>query len=102
MVAFHPRQAGGVGANDAELAFETDDFDGFLQKLAAWGGIEYMHTPEEQPWGQRVVRFLRPRRHIVEVGEALTIVTRRFIDGGMTAEECAARMDVPVDAVRFF
>ena len=90
------------GANDAELAFETDDFDGFLQKLAAWDGIAYVHTPEEQPWGQRVVRFYDPDRHIVEVGEAMTIVTRRFIDSGMTAAECAARMDVPVEAVRFF
>ena len=90
------------GANAAELVFETDDFDGFLQMLAARASVEYVHTIEEQPWGQRVVRFYDPDHHIIEVGEAMTIVTRRFIDGGMTAEECAARMDVPVEAVRFF
>ena len=55
---------------------------------------------KEYPWGQRVVRFRDPDGHIIEVGENMTAVCRRFLDSGMTPEEAAARMDVPVDYVR--
>ncbi len=47
-----------------------------------------------------MVRFRDPDGHIIEVGENMTAVCRRFLDSGMTPEEAAARMDVPVDYVR--
>ena len=37
-----------------------------------------------------------PDRHIIEVGENMKAVCRRFIDSGMTPEQTAVRMDVPV------
>ena len=46
-----------------------------------------------------MVRFRDPDGHIIEVGENMTAVCR-FLDSGMTPEEAAARMDVPVDYVR--
>lgn len=73
--------------------------NGFLQKLAACPGIRYVHPPKEHSWGQRVVRFYDPDLHIIEVGEAMPAVARRFQDRGMTTEQIAARMDVPCDAV---
>lgn len=83
------------GHNAAELYFEEDDLDGFLQRLAAWPDIRYVHPPKEHRWGQRVVRFYDPDGHIVEVGENIAAVVRRFLAGGMTAAQAAERMGVP-------
>lgn len=83
------------GGNDFELYFEEDDFDTFAEKLRACD-VQYVHPVKEHPWGQRVVRFYDPDRHIIEVGENMKAVCRRFIDSGITPEQTAARMDVPV------
>lgn len=87
------------GGNDAELYFEEDDFDTFLDRLQAQE-IDYVHPVIEHAWGQRVVRFRDPDGHIIEVGENMRMVCRRFLDGGMTPEQVAARMDVPLKFVR--
>ena len=87
------------GGNDAELYFEEDQFDAFARRLETLD-IQYVHPVKEHPWGQRVVRFYDPDGHIIEVGENMRAVCRRFLDAGMTPEETAERMDVPVDYVR--
>ena len=46
------------------------------------------------------MRFFDPDGHIVEVGENMNAVCARFAAAGMTEEEIAARMDVPVSYVR--
>jgi len=61
---------------------------------------EYVHPLFEHSWGQRVVRFYDLDKHMIEVGENMTLVVKRFIDIGLSIEEIAARMDVPVDYVR--
>ncbi|ETJ36651.1 hypothetical protein Q604_UNBC09091G0001 [human gut metagenome] len=38
--------------------------------------------------------------HIIEVCENIKVVYRRFLDSGMTPDETAERMDVPVEFVR--
>ena len=80
-----------------ELYFEEDDFNGFLQNL---DGLDLVHPPLEHTWGQRVVRFYDPDGHIIEVGENLSAVARRFADCGLTVSEIAARMDVREEYVR--
>lgn len=85
--------------NDGELYFEEDRFDAFAEKLEALG-VQYVHPVKEHPWGQRVVRFYDPDGHIIEVGENMTAVCRRFLDSGMTPEQTAERMDVPLDYVK--
>ena len=87
------------GGNDAELYFEEDRFDSFVRRLESLE-IQYVHPVKEHPWGQRVVRFYDPDRHILEVGENMRAVCRRFLGSGLTPEETAARMDVPVEYVR--
>lgn len=87
------------GGNDAEIYFEEDDFDAFLAKIQGLP-IAYVHPMIEHRWGQRVVRFYDPDRHIIEVGENMKTVCRRFLDSGMTPAEAAARMDVPVKFVK--
>lgn len=83
------------GGNNAELYFETDNYDVFLDKLNAIGSIDYVHPPMEHRWGQRGVRLYDPDKHIIEVSEDLATVCRRFIAGGLSIEETAVRMDVP-------
>lgn len=86
------------GGNNFEIYFEEDDFDMFVNKLKECD-IEYVHPVTEHSWGQRVVRFYDPDRHIIEVGENMKTVCRRFLDSGMTPEQVAERMDVPIKFV---
>ena len=86
------------GGNAAELYFEEDNFDKFANNLRKCD-VQYIHPVKEHSWGQRVVRFYDPDRHIIEVGENMKVVCKRFIDSGMTPEQTAERMDVPVEYV---
>ena len=61
--------------------------------------VVYVRLPLEHRWGQRVVRLYDPDRHIIEVGENMKSVCRRFRDQGMTPEQIAARMEVPLKFV---
>ena len=85
------------GGNDAEIYFEEDRFDAFAERLSTLP-IQYVHPVKEHRWGQRVVRFYD--RHIIEVGENLAAVCRRFLDSGLTPEQTAERMDVSLEYVR--
>lgn len=87
------------GCNSAEIYFEEDDFDKFAEKLGKLEGIEYVHPVVEHRWGQRAVRFYDPDKHIIEVGENIKAVCKRFIAAGMTPEQTAERMDVPIKFV---
>ena len=86
------------GNNSFEIYFEEDDFDKFAERLKNCD-IEYVHPIKEHSWGQRVVRFYDPDKHIIEVGENIKIVCKRFLDSGMTPEQVAVRMDVPIKFV---
>ena len=82
-----------------ELYFEETDMDTFLSHLQN-RGVSYVHPPLEHSWGQRAVRFYDPDRHIIEVGEDITMVVKRFAAQNMTVAQIAKRMDVPEDFVR--
>ena len=90
------------GGNDSEIYFEEDNFDDFAERLEKVNGIEYVHPVKEHRWGQRVVRFYAPDKHIIEVGENMKFVCKRFADTGMTNKEIAERMDVPVKMVNAY
>ena len=83
------------GSNNYEVYFEEDEFDKFADKLKSFD-IEYVHPVKEHSWGQRVVRFYDPDNHIIEVGENMKAVCKRFLNSGMTPEQVAERMDVPM------
>jgi catechol 2,3-dioxygenase-like lactoylglutathione lyase family enzyme len=83
--------------NDAELYFETDDYDGFLSNVDE---LELVHPPVEHSWGQRGVRFYDPDGHIIEVSEPLTAVATRFKESSMNVSQIAERMDVKEEYVR--
>ncbi len=86
------------GGDNFEVYFEEDNFDSFAQRLKNLD-IDYVHPVIEHRWGQRAVRFYDPDRHIIEVGENIKAVCRRFLNSGMTPEQVAVRMDVPVSFV---
>ena len=86
------------GSNSIEVYFEEDNFDKFIERLKGCD-VEYVHTVREHSWGQRVVRIYDPDRHIIEIGENIKMVCRRFLNNGMTAEQVAERMDVPMEFV---
>lgn len=86
------------GGNNAEVYFEEDDFDMFAEKLKKCE-VEYVHPIKEHSWGQRVVRIYDPDKHIIEIGENMKVVCKRFLDSGMIPEEVAERMDVPMKFV---
>ena len=88
------------GNNACELYFEEEDMDSFAAKLYIMKNIEYVHPLFEHSWGQRGVRFYDLDKHIIEVGENMIMVVKRFINTGLSIEEMATRMDVPVDYVR--
>lgn len=87
------------GGNDSELYFEEDDFDNFVKKLKEKRDIDYVHEVKEHAWGQRVVRIYDPDKHIIEIGETMKIVVKRFWNSGLTVEQISKRMDVPVKYV---
>lgn len=87
--------------NAGELYFEVSDIDG-LYKTLQTSGIELVHELLEHRWGQRAVRFYDLDDHIIEAAEEMPVVVRRFLQSGMTAEQTAKRMDVPVDYIKGF
>lgn len=64
--------------------------------MKTYTGIEYLGDVFEHSWGQRVIRFYDPDGHIIEVGEDMKMVIRRFLNTGMTMEEISVRMDVSI------
>ena len=87
------------GGKTSEIYFEEDDFDGFENKLKNLDS-NYVHPVKEHSWGQRGVRFYDPDCHIIEVGENIKTVCKRFLESGMTPEQTAERMDVPLKFVK--
>ena len=82
----------------SEVCFEEDDLDTFTDRLRTWD-IQYVHPVKEHRWGQRVVRFYDPDGHIIEVGESMKTVVRRFLHSGMPPTQVAERVDVPIKFV---
>ena len=96
-----PESAIRYQGNDAELYFEEEEFDAFVERLKTYE-VTYVHQVIEHAWGQRVVRFYDPDMHIVEVGESMMTVCRRFYAQGMTVEEISARTMFPEEIVKMF
>ena len=84
-------------SNNMELCFEEQDFDGFLNKLKKYPNVACLGEVIEHSWGQRVIRFYDLDGHIIEVGEDMKMVIKRFLASGMTMEEVAVKMDVSIE-----
>lgn len=87
-------------SNNAELYFEEDDLDAFLERLKEMDSVKLVHGLVEQPWGQRAIRLYDPDMHIIEIGEPMESVVRRFLERGLSVEETARRTSMPEKFVR--
>lgn len=91
----------GASANDAELYFVENDIDSFLEKLeSSEYPIQYLNRCVEHDWGQRVIRIYDLDRHIIEIGESMEFVARRFLKSGMTAEQVASKTQLPLSQIK--
>ena len=86
-------------SHNMELYFEVDDFDAFLARVEGYGGVELAGPPKEQEWKQRVVRLYDPDGHLVEVGEDMGVIARRYLAAGHSAQEVAALIQHPLKFV---
>jgi hypothetical protein len=87
--------------NVSELYFETENYDVFIEKLNNYDDfeIEIVHKTKEFPWGQRVIRFYDLDNHMIEVGESMDVVIKRFFSSGMSVEDVAEKTGYPVEYV---
>ena len=88
------------GGNDAEMYYVAEDFDAFLGVLKDHPETKLGRPPVEHRWGQRAVRLYDPDGHIIEVGESLDKVAKRFRDSGLNEEGVARRMDISLEYAR--
>lgn len=84
-------------SNNMELYFEVDDFDVFMQKLNEYGNVEYVHQPKKYEWQQRVVRIYDPDHHIIEIGESMAVIIRRYLAKGYLIEETSGIIQHPIE-----
>ena len=91
-----PKESVVERSNNMELYFEVDDFDAFLSKLEARDDIAYVHPPKTHEWKQRVVRIYDPDYHMIEIGESMAVIARRYLAAGKTAEETAGLIQHPL------
>lgn len=69
----------GFGGHDAELYFEENCMDTFLETLSnSRFEIEYLDKCEEDASGRRVLRLYDPDQHVIEIAESMEYVTRRM------------------------
>ena len=88
------------GGNDAELYFVANNIDGFMEKLEQINyPIEYLNKCIEHDWGQRVIRIYDLDKHVIEIGESMEYVARRFLKAGMTVEQVAKKTQLPFSQV---
>ena len=102
-LSFVDKQADEItyGANDGELYFEEHEIESFFIRLRVFD-VELIHDLKEHSWGQRVVRFYDMDGHIIEVGEHMGDVARRFLAAGMTRDQAAQRMEIPLEMMEAF
>jgi len=86
-------------SNNMELYFEVDDFQGFIEKLNTYKSIKYVHKPKKHEWQQRVVRIYDPDYHMIEIGESMAVIARRYLSDGYSVEETAKIIQHPVEFV---
>jgi len=85
-------------AHNGEIYFETDEMEQMARHLKQ-AEVEFLHSIREQPWGQRVMRIYDPDGHIVEIGETLEAVVRRFSGQGLSIEQIREKSSMPLEFI---
>ncbi|MBN2279996.1 MAG: VOC family protein [Candidatus Marinimicrobia bacterium] len=82
-----------------ELYFEDENIDEVLQKLQSHP-VRFLHAIQEEPWGQRTIRFFDPDGHLIEVGEPLHIFVENMARQGLIVAEISQRSGIHPDTVQ--
>lgn len=85
--------------NFMEIYFESAEIREIEEKIEDFG-CEVVHHVQEQPWGQRVLRFYDLDGYIIEVGEPLDVVVKRLAVEGLSREEISERSSMPLEFVK--
>lgn len=88
-----------LGSINSEIYFDTPDLEGVFDKIKN-AGVGFVHPVVEQPWGQRVFRFLDPDGYTIEIGEPMEAVIVRLLKEGKSCEEVAERTSTPIETVK--
>jgi catechol 2,3-dioxygenase-like lactoylglutathione lyase family enzyme len=87
-----------LGKGNVEIYFEINDLDSLFDKIKK-ENIDFVHEIKEQPWGQRCFRIYDPDKHIIEFGEPMPVVIKRFSIQGLSIEEIVKKTLIPLDIV---
>jgi Lactoylglutathione lyase and related lyases len=87
------------GNHVCQLGFEDDDIDAFLAHCRNFPDRQVATPLKEYDWGQRAIRLYDPDGHIIEVGESMKVVVKRFLCAGMTVEETMEKTMYPREFV---
>ncbi|EPS50494.1 glyoxalase [Clostridium botulinum CFSAN002369] len=87
-------------SNNMELYFEVDDFDAFMQKIQEYENIKYVHQPKKYKWKQRVVRIYDPDHHIIEIGESMAVIAKRYLDEGYSIGETSKLFSILLNSLK--
>ncbi|MHC1748588.1 MAG: glyoxalase/bleomycin resistance/dioxygenase family protein [Cellulosilyticaceae bacterium] len=86
-------------SHNMELYFEVDSIDEFMKKLEMDGHVKYVHPLKEHEWKQRVIRIYDLDGHMIEIGESMVVVAKRYLDQGCSVEETAKIIQHPIEFV---
>jgi len=86
-------------SNNYQIAFEVEDIEYWQTKIKA-SGVEIIHDVHEYAWGQRVMRFYDPDGHIIELGEDMVLLAKKFLAQGLTEQEIAERFESPLEEIQ--
>ncbi len=87
-------------SHNMELYFEVDDFDEFLLLLEQHPEVTLVHPPKKHEWQQRVVRIYDPDFHIIEIGESMAVIAKRYLAQGLSAPQVAELIQHPIEFVQ--
>lgn len=87
-----------VQSNKFELYFETEQIDETYNKLKG-ENIEFLHDINEEPWGQKTIRFFDPDKHLIEIGENLETFVKNMKKDGLTSGQIVEKSGIPIETV---
>ncbi|PLX17147.1 MAG: glyoxalase [Salinivirgaceae bacterium] len=85
--------------NRIELYFESEHLETIFEKLKT-ANTSFLHEIQEEPWGQRTLRFFDIDNHLIEIGEPLPFFIRNMHNKGMSIEEIEKKSGVPLSTIK--
>lgn len=87
-------------SHNMELYFEVEDFDEFLLLLEKHKEVKLVHPPKKHEWQQRVVRVYDPDFHMIEIGESMEVIAKRYLSQGLSVEKVSEIIQHPIEFVK--